>query len=609
MTGGRHRRALQRVVFPAASNDRARDLYVRALAGDVAWERSALILGSAARASLATYFAAFPAAVWARWAGVSEVRLVGSATGPVRVRVCTRSPAGIRSEDGWEEAGTFSRRIELRPDDQWCWLEVQAGDEPVVVEHLVWESEEADPGSTTVCITTHNRPADCVGVLESLAEETALLDVVDEVLVIDQGFSRVIDAPGYAEAAAALGSRLRVIEQANLGGSGGFSRGMLEAERTGSTYVVLLDDDVRLEPESMMRMIAMASRAAVPTLVGAHMLDLNRPTRLHSWGEQVTRPGFEWRSVEPLLDGSDLAKIDVTSVDLSTDVDFNGWWMCLVPTEVIRQVGAAMPFFIKWDDTEFALRAATAGSPTVTLPGAALWHVSWEGKDDGLDWQAYFQLRNRVVTALLHAGESRPDALLRSTLAQDLNHVLCMQYGSAAARRQALTDILSGPQHLDATLARRVADIRALMDRAGQSLFDDEAVSLEAPRAVVGSPPAGAAEVFARFVRSVAHQLRRSVVVAPVRLERSEGKWWSLGLLDTAAVRSATGSGWFLAQRDRSTALVLLVDALRLRWHLRRAWVRLSGEYRRAAADQASAEAWGRRFAGRAADGDSRTSR
>jgi galactofuranosylgalactofuranosylrhamnosyl-N-acetylglucosaminyl-diphospho-decaprenol beta-1,5/1,6-galactofuranosyltransferase len=598
VTGRRHSGTLQRVVFPTLSNDHARDLYVRALVGDVAWERSALILGSATRASLATYFAAFPAAVWARWAGVSAVRLIGNASGPVRLRIFTRDSAGVRSEDGWEDAGAFSRRIDLLPDDQWCWVEVETGDAPVVVEHLAWESEEADRGSTTVCVTTHNRPTDCVGVLKSLATETALLDVVHEVLVIDQGSSRVSDAAGYAEVAAKLGPRLRVIEQANLGGSGGFSRGMLEAERTGSEYVVLLDDDVQLEPESMLRMIAMASRAAEPTLVGAHMLDLNRPTRLHSWGEQVTRPGFGWRSAQPLLDGSDLAKIDVTSVDLRTDVDFNGWWMCLVPTEVIRRVGAAMPFFIKWDDTEFALRAATAGSPTVTLPGAALWHVSWEGKDDGLDWQAYFQLRNRVVTALLHAGQSRPDGLLRSTLAQDVNHVLCMQYGSAAARRQALTDVLSGPRHLDATLARRAADIRALMDRAGQSLLDDYAVSPEAPRGVGTNAPAGAAKIFARFVRSVAHQLRRSVVVAPVRLERSEGKWWRLGLLDTAAVRSATGSGWFLAQRDRATALVLLVDALRLRWRLRRSWVRLSGEYRRAAADQASAEAWVRRFAG-----------
>ena len=72
------------------------------------------------------------------------------------------------------------------------------------------------------------------------------------------------------------------------------------------------------------------------------------------------------------------------------DADYNGWWMCLIPTEIIREVGLALPAFIKWDDAEYSLRARDAGFPTVSVPGVALWHVSWVGKDDSIDWQAYF---------------------------------------------------------------------------------------------------------------------------------------------------------------------------------------------------------------------------
>ena len=62
-----------------------------------------------------------------------------------------------------------------------------------------------------------------------------------------------------------------------------------------------------------------------------------------------------------------------------------------------------MPLFIKWDDSEFGLRAKQAGYPTVSFPGAAVWHVPWTDKNDALDWQSYFHQRNRFIAALLHS--------------------------------------------------------------------------------------------------------------------------------------------------------------------------------------------------------------
>ena len=49
------------------------------------------------------------------------------------------------------------------------------------------------------------------------------------------------------------------------------------------------------------------------------------------------------------------------------------------------------------------MRAKAAGYTTVSLPGAAVWHVSWIDKDDLVGWQAYFHARNRFIYALLHS--------------------------------------------------------------------------------------------------------------------------------------------------------------------------------------------------------------
>ena len=36
------------------------------------------------------------------------------------------------------------------------------------------------------------------------------------------------------------------------------------------------------------------------------------------------------------------------------------------------------------------------------MPGTAIWHMAWSDKDDAIDWQAYFHLRNRLVVAAMH---------------------------------------------------------------------------------------------------------------------------------------------------------------------------------------------------------------
>lgn len=598
MTSGRRSRTVQRVLFPM--DDRAPvALYLGAASDGVRYERSTLHIPPRGRVSLNSYFCAFPAALWTRVTGTRSVTMEGEVRGTATIRISVRNASDIAARTLTVGDGPFAHRVALSPGDEWVWVEIESGEAGSALSDLRWGLDEADMGSSAVCITTHNRPADCLRVLEALAGDCEVLRHLDQVIVVDQGARRVRDEPGYAAVSQSLGTRLRLIEQANLGGSGGFSRGMIEAAAAGADHVVLLDDDVRLEPESVRRMIALASRSSTPILVGAHMLDLLHPTRLHSWGERVDPVRFDWVPVVPDLHDLELTARDVTAMPADQHVQFNGWWMCLVPATAVRTLGAALPYFIKWDDTEFALRAAAAGIPTVTMPGAALWHLPWTGKDDGLDWQAYFQLRNRIVTALLHARTRRGGGVLRATFALDVNHVLCMQYGSAAARRLALRDVLSGPSHLDKTLATRISELRELMERAGQVVVaESELPRFHAPSAP--PRPTGLPSSLWRLLRVVVHQARRPHAFDPsrvdARLTRGEGKWWALGLLDSAAVASATGRGSFVARRGRRLSITLLRDALLLRGRLWLAWPRLARAYREAAPELAGVGAWTARY-------------
>src|SRR5690606_7585974 len=131
---------------------------------------------------------------------------------------------------GLEAAGTFSFDLPLKPfvDGGWYWYDVVAGEEDVVVESAEWTAEvpedRAAHGTVDIGITTMNRPDFCADLLVQIGEDETLRPYLDEVLVMEQGTQLVKDAENFPVAAAALGEQLRVIEQGNLGGSGGYAR-------------------------------------------------------------------------------------------------------------------------------------------------------------------------------------------------------------------------------------------------------------------------------------------------------------------------------------------------------------------------------------------------
>ena len=219
-------------------------------------------------------------------------------------------------------------------------------------------------GSATIGITTFNRPTYCTALLEQLASDE-IDGYVDEVLVIDQGTSAVRDDAAYPAAAARLGSMLRLVEQPNLGGSGGFARDARDARRRPGSYVLLLDDDVVCEPEGIARAVAFADHARRPTIVGGHMFSMYQRSVLHAFAEVVIPWQFRWAAADPTRHDHDLATSNLRStpwLHRRMDVDYNGWWMCLIPVDVLRDIGLSLPLFIKWDDAEYGLRAAAAGT-------------------------------------------------------------------------------------------------------------------------------------------------------------------------------------------------------------------------------------------------------
>ena len=245
------------------------------------------------------------------------------------------------------------------------------------------------------------------------------------------------------------------------------------------------------------------------------------------------------------------------------DVDFNGWFMCLIPRQVLDEIGLSLPLFIKWDDSEFGLRAKAAGYPTVTFPGAAVWHVPWTDKNDALDWQAYFHHRNRFVAALLHSPYPRGGRMVRESLNHQITHLVSMQYSTVELRHKALEDVLAGP---DAAARRRC---RRSSPRSTRSASSSPTRSSQAdpdafPPVRRNKPPRKGKDDSEVPGRASLLDAGRAAAAAPAasrprdlarstprpRSRRMDAKWYRLARYDSAIVSMPDGTSAALYQRD-----------------------------------------------------------
>ncbi|QGN56653.1 glycosyltransferase [Nostocoides sp. HKS02] len=436
-------------------------------------------VSAGARVAFDRWLAALPLGYWARFTTLETVRLQLSSTAPVDVTVVASDAAGRVRTVASGEAGVAGAPdlvidvpVSACAGGGWVWPEVQARTEAAEVSFGWYAVGVAPPArSLAVAVPTFDRHDAVLRQLDVLAaalEDGVLDDVVGLVVVIDQGSVPVTDAPGWPQAAARLGDRLRHVRQGNLGGSGGFTRGLVEAFANPTIeHVALIDDDAFPQPEGLASAWAFAQATARPTIVGGHMFDAARPTVLYRLGEVLDRRRFTWTSLSGTPRNCDLADQPVTRhrwMGPAREVDFQPWWLAVVPREAVDSTGLPLPFFLKWDDVEFGLRAGRSGVASVVLPGAAVWHDAWTGKANETTWPAYFLLRNRIVTALLLGH--RPWLLAAEWLAVSARHALRREPGALALRRAALQDVLAGPAwlHRDLPTARHRAQEAAVRE-------------------------------------------------------------------------------------------------------------------------------------------------
>jgi len=238
---------------------------------------------------------------------------------------------------------------------------------------------------------------------------------------------------------------VRLFPNKNYGGSGGFTRGIIEALRRKDefSHVLLMDDDILLESNVLVktiRFLQILRPEHQDLAIGGSMLRLDQMNMQHEAGGKWT--GLTVKSILPDLNLEDIK--DVLQLTEQHEIaDFCGWWYCCFPLCILSEENLPLPLFIKIDDIEYGMRNA---KKIEFMTGIGVWHEPFQQKEKA--YLHYYNVRNKLIVNAMHieAWNMNKAAFL---LAYYLGKILLSkEYHMIGFPLQGFQDYMKGPQYL-----------------------------------------------------------------------------------------------------------------------------------------------------------------
>jgi galactofuranosylgalactofuranosylrhamnosyl-N-acetylglucosaminyl-diphospho-decaprenol beta-1,5/1,6-galactofuranosyltransferase len=252
---------------------------------------------------------------------------------------------------------------------------------------------------------------------------------------------------------------IRIIPNRNVGGAGGFTRGMIEAieekERLGLTHVQMMDDDAVMDPELFVRaygFLGMRKDEWEDIRLGGTLLREDYPYICQAMGEW-----FENFNVTNQLVMTDMRSFDNCRNPLVERPHdeykmYSGWWCCCYSLNTVRNDNLPLPLFIHRDDIEYEIRNKETG--IVFLNGLNVWHKGFEVNFLGTN--AYYDVRNNLIFAALHEPDMSRIRMWRWISKFIITAVLKMRYEEAYFSWQGVRDFMKGSEWLIRTDAEQL---------------------------------------------------------------------------------------------------------------------------------------------------------
>lgn len=394
-----------------------RELYYRVTPGGdgAACSANGLMLRKGVVLSFDTYFNCFSYPKYREYTRVHEAAVVLCVKGRAALRLMALRRRGCRTVrevlDAREVDTTEIKAIPLHYDfdndetEGFYYPEITALDDEVYVTGGWYEYHgKSNHVKIAVVICTYKREFFLNRNLETAERDMFSKDTREPAApgaAVHKLFTFfVIDNGGTVPAGRGDGKHILIIPNKNHGGSGGFTRGIIEARsRKGEfTHFLLMDDDIVFDAETLIktaRFLQVVRDGHQYLSVGGAMLRLDVPYLLYEAGGIWNGLYIKHRG-----HGLDLREQDAVLKNEGTaqQVNYQAWWYICMSFATVDTYGLPLPLFVALDDIEYGLRTRRE---LVLMNGIGVWHEPFERKTHRLlPW--YYTSRNQLIVNTLY---------------------------------------------------------------------------------------------------------------------------------------------------------------------------------------------------------------
>lgn len=433
---------LQNVVLPACRQADRSALYARWPNGNVVLtnEDDILELKVGGVVDFSTFFNVFSHKKWHALTGLEQVSLCVWGRGSVRIVVSSYNETAAAVIVSEFEGMLSSNGVEVSVPSlsQICGeilsFQITAVDD-AVVERIAWVSPEKAKRDVKLAavITTFKREIEAVAAINKFS--AIIIPKADNpihLFVIDNGSTLNIDN----------NEKVTIISNKNLGGAGGFTRGLIEVKnREDFSHVLFMDDDASCEPESVWRTQALLSYMIDDrTSVSGAMLYTDKPCIQYEKGASMHLYGtgkVPWHAEHSGWNLADIAC--VAANDLPGHINYGGWWFFAFPIKAATHL--AFPFFVRGDDVDFSISNKLA---IVTLNGVATWCDNFGYKLNPPT--EYLAARSWMALSFMHADKKANKTTFNFMIKHAYSIGMRFDYAGMNAVLDGLEHALVGPK-------------------------------------------------------------------------------------------------------------------------------------------------------------------
>ncbi len=454
---------ISRIQFPRTLETSS--LYINCTKGaylDIQEENAEVTLTENSVISLNTYFNSFYETFYAKYTDLESLYYLLRLEGDFQISLY-REKYGVENREitlvkNFENC-QLSQPVKIAFPDNWrsedagrIYLEITCLSESGLFSggNIATEQPKTREVSLGIISCTFKKEIYIKNTVNAIFKDELLQDKQLEVFIVDNG--KTLKQDEFSN------SKVKLIPNRNVGGSGGFTRGLIQALQVDThTHFLFMDDDIELESESLYRLFPLYEYAKQDFAIAGSMLDLYNKHILYEagalYGQSLDSNGkakynpFGVICLKPKLN---LEDSNVTNLLLSEESpDYGGFWFFSFSRETVKEIGLPLPLFIKIDDMEFGLRIKKSlAKSIVAFPGIAVWHEPFYAKNP--IWDNYYTYRNHLVANSIHSSSSYLN-MVKFVTKSILYSIFSFDYNTALMMINGFEDYMKGPEFIEST--------------------------------------------------------------------------------------------------------------------------------------------------------------